>query len=577
MIKEIQIENFRCFKDRTIFPLKNINLIYGDNNSGKTTFLRALALFKETFSQSSGLNLKIPSIPYEIGDNNSLHWVHDTSPYQEINFRLTYDYFPDWGTQHNYDGVEFVFDKSPENLHSCYCLKKLIFFKDSLEVFNLHTLEGNDQNFFHLLEPKISEEYLRTFINDYLRGKCDNISHSWTHNLDRNEMGCLADFFVHAFLIQQDNNDHYLLSFEEQIAFLQRIICFGEGEIDDLSQLNSIFLDSYTNSFEDGTKIMAPYCLKGHSSLDNQDYLNELKHHLSKVKKKLQRWATSRFRLRTDSLLIEGLAELISKTDYLNDTILNFRYFTKSVLKNYLSSFTSMTLVSNSQSQNKRFYSKDDSDFSHFYRLSEKSDLTRYYQSKSFGGMIPTSHNLNRELKKFQLRIDEVVCETQFDEEVCRIIVKDLFGIKYNLHDLGYGVYQLIKFLIPFCSHSFELGPTTPLVAIEEPEVHLHPQAQIKFFNSIVDLSIQDDESQNKQIILDTHMEVAAYTLLDRISKTTNNDLQTGETALYDHNVQFLKVEFVEDDKCAIVHPIAAGKYGTFSPPWPGGFFDLNI
>lgn len=44
MIKSLQIKNFRCFSDLKIEPLKRINLITGQNNTGKTGILEALVL-----------------------------------------------------------------------------------------------------------------------------------------------------------------------------------------------------------------------------------------------------------------------------------------------------------------------------------------------------------------------------------------------------------------------------------------------------------------------------------------------------------------------------------------------------
>ncbi len=48
MLTKLQIENFRCFRQLTVDPLKRINLICGQNNSGKTALLEALfALFQD--------------------------------------------------------------------------------------------------------------------------------------------------------------------------------------------------------------------------------------------------------------------------------------------------------------------------------------------------------------------------------------------------------------------------------------------------------------------------------------------------------------------------------------------------
>lgn len=45
MITEFTVKNFRCFRELTITPLKQVNLVAGKNNTGKTALLEALWLF----------------------------------------------------------------------------------------------------------------------------------------------------------------------------------------------------------------------------------------------------------------------------------------------------------------------------------------------------------------------------------------------------------------------------------------------------------------------------------------------------------------------------------------------------
>ena len=44
MLRDLTIQNYRCFKDFHINELATVNLIVGQNNSGKTTFLEAIYL-----------------------------------------------------------------------------------------------------------------------------------------------------------------------------------------------------------------------------------------------------------------------------------------------------------------------------------------------------------------------------------------------------------------------------------------------------------------------------------------------------------------------------------------------------
>lgn len=57
MIKEISLENFRCFENH-IIPLKPATLIVGKNNAGKSTIVEAIRLISLVASRYRGLNFK---------------------------------------------------------------------------------------------------------------------------------------------------------------------------------------------------------------------------------------------------------------------------------------------------------------------------------------------------------------------------------------------------------------------------------------------------------------------------------------------------------------------------------------
>jgi AAA15 family ATPase/GTPase len=57
MIKNIKINNYKCFKNFEIKAFKRINILVGNNNSGKTSLLEAIALldpkiFKQKIDES---------------------------------------------------------------------------------------------------------------------------------------------------------------------------------------------------------------------------------------------------------------------------------------------------------------------------------------------------------------------------------------------------------------------------------------------------------------------------------------------------------------------------------------------
>jgi AAA15 family ATPase/GTPase len=75
MIESISIENFRCFDKLKIKGFKSINLIGGQNNSGKTALLEALLLsFKPSGNTIDNLRLFRNENGNQIRKNNGKVW-----------------------------------------------------------------------------------------------------------------------------------------------------------------------------------------------------------------------------------------------------------------------------------------------------------------------------------------------------------------------------------------------------------------------------------------------------------------------------------------------------------------------
>ena len=159
MIKEIQIENFRCFKERTIFPLSDLTLVYGSNNCGKTSLLRAFALLRETFSQKFGTNLKFPDFPYHLSAD-AITWSGGKD--KDVKFRITISRFLDQRGLlkrfNSIDSVEFCY----QQFSSSFNLYKMTFYHNGTRAFDL--IEDHDQTYLlghELIEENfISEEFL---------------------------------------------------------------------------------------------------------------------------------------------------------------------------------------------------------------------------------------------------------------------------------------------------------------------------------------------------------------------------------------------------------------------------------
>src|SRR3989337_3991787 len=78
MIDSFRCENFRCFRDTGTLKLAPLTLIFGENNSGKSSILQALHLPALTLqSEDPGVCLKLFHQDYDYGSFTDLVFQHD--------------------------------------------------------------------------------------------------------------------------------------------------------------------------------------------------------------------------------------------------------------------------------------------------------------------------------------------------------------------------------------------------------------------------------------------------------------------------------------------------------------------
>jgi predicted ATPase len=119
----------------------------------------------------------------------------------------------------------------------------------------------------------------------------------------------------------------------------------------------------------------------------------------------------------------------------------------------------------------------------------------------------------------------------------------------HNLSDVGFGNSQILPILV-----EGYLGSALTMV-IEQPEIHLHPAAQLKlgdFFHDLV--------KAGKQVIVETHSEHLLLRLQTLVAK--------GELPAED--VQVLYVE--REESRSNVRVLEITRMGSFQN-WPKGFF----
>ncbi|MFD2053371.1 AAA family ATPase [Mesorhizobium calcicola] len=139
--------------------------------------------------------------------------------------------------------------------------------------------------------------------------------------------------------------------------------------------------------------------------------------------------------------------------------------------------------------------------------------------------------------------------------EIC---IVDFKGKEHNICDVGFGCSQVLPVLIGglniFGSHVSQRK--SPTFVVQEPEIHLHPNAQASLGSFFVGLA-----KFGGQQFIETHSD----NLVLRIAR---------HVALGDISPSDVKIFFVEDQNGEkIVTDIDIRADGIFKPDWPGGFF----
>ncbi|MCP3065412.1 AAA family ATPase [Myxococcus sp. K38C18041901] len=128
--------------------------------------------------------------------------------------------------------------------------------------------------------------------------------------------------------------------------------------------------------------------------------------------------------------------------------------------------------------------------------------------------------------------------------------------------DVGIGISQVLPVLVS------AFGSRDALVAIEQPELHVHPALQ----SELADAFIEGALERGNTFVLETHSEHLVLRVLRRIREGKH---VTSGRALRPSDVAILYVEPGERGSRVIEIPIRED--GEFGGPWPRGFFAERV
>jgi len=153
----------------------------------------------------------------------------------------------------------------------------------------------------------------------------------------------------------------------------------------------------------------------------------------------------------------------------------------------------------------------------------------------------------------------------KISEKYDELVLMDLRTNTSVTHrDVGIGVSQVLPVLV----HAF--ADRNRVVAIEQPEIHLHPALQAELGDVFIDSALGE---RRNTFVIETHSEHIILRILRRVRETTEAKAK-GQPVGSPVRPEDVTVIFVEPTaKGSIARHLPVTPDGDFSVPWPGGFF----
>ena len=145
------------------------------------------------------------------------------------------------------------------------------------------------------------------------------------------------------------------------------------------------------------------------------------------------------------------------------------------------------------------------------------------------------------------------------------VLIDKRTGAPVSHRDVGIGVSQVLPVLVS--AYAWK----DSLLAIEQPEIHLHPALQAE----LGDVFVQSALGSGNTFIIETHSEHLLLRIMRRIRETSSGELKEGVPAVRPEDVMVLFVD--PDGPQSIVREMPLNERGELVKAWPGGFFEEGL
>ena len=448
MIRSIELNNFKAFKKSGRVDLKKINILVGPNSSGKSSFIKALLMLKNSIDSNEE---SVLGLDKEIGTYRSIVFNNDIT--NRVGFYI------DFENQSTFTREDF----------RSIALRMIMFkitHRDTQDVVDHFDVEG-------ILESLMERSSEFIVDNIHLEFNVDEKDH----------------VFVECFHIN-----------------------FTNGDWVDIVKEGPSYHIRHNKRYISVPDIIKPY--KFYFRID-EDKLHQLEDELEMmaILEFILKDMENRFLKFTNRMIyIEPLRDRMDRVEY-------------------IANLKSMNSVGS---------------------RGENILTTLLGIARTDGGK--TMERINYWVEDFDL--GEGVKVEKLGGDHYSVLIKNKYtGVYNNIMDVGVGTSQLLPIIIESVN-----SPDGSTLIIEEPETHIHPNAQ----SHLADLFVDCAKKQDKKFIIETHSIFLITQLQILVAK--------GEIPPEDIRVYY----FLQDQEGSKVMDMRLTERGQFEEEWPSGFFDIH-